>query len=38
MALAESIFEYLYVIPAHVERRRQRLTHIPDQAEQAPQS
>jgi len=38
IALAESIFEYLYVIPRHVERRRQRLAQGSDQPEQASQS
>jgi len=38
IALAESIFEYLYVIPKHVEHRRQRLVQGSDQPEQASQS
>ena len=38
MALAESIFEYLYVIPNHVKRRRQRLVEAqrPTEEDAAP--
>lgn len=37
MALAESLFEYLYVIPIQLERRRQRLSQTLEQQQTEPQ-